>query len=192
MLKSQKISVQNELIKSFMAVLFSIIIAYIIHLIIGIPFTKTKLLISTVIPSVILPIFVIPNYKQKKQVIESNRLLRESLVEKSILVQEVHHRVKNNLSIILSLLHLQKQTPLCKENTEYCLSNFERRVQTISLAHAHILDSPDFSTLNISNFIQEQHELINLLVDNPYRQIKFHIDPINVKITLENAVPIGL
>ena len=192
MIITKNLSVQNEIIKSILAIILSVIIAYIIHFIVHLPFTITKLIISITIPTIVLPFFIIPNYKHRKAVFLAKEELNISLIEKTELVQEVHHRVKNNLSIILSLLHLQNQTSLCKENTELCYQNYERRVRTISMVHEHILKSPDYSNMDLRNFILEQKDIIITLVDNPYRQIEIDIAPIQLKIKLANTVPIGL
>jgi len=192
MIITKNISFQNEIIKSILAIILSVIITYIIHLIVHHPFTIYKLYKSITIPALVLPFFIIPNYKQKKAVFLAKEELNRSLIEKTELVQEVHHRVKNNLSIILSLLHLQKQTSLYKENTELCLQNYERRVRTISLVHEHILKSPNYSSMNLKDFIQEQKDILIPLVDNPYKQIELDIAPGQFKIKLANAVSIGL
>ena len=190
MIFTKNISIQNEIIKSIIAILLSSLISYIIHITFHVPFTRVKLILSLTIPTLVLPFFIIPAYIQKKIVFQTKQELKQSLEEKTELVREVQHRVKNNLSIILSLLHLQKQSPRCRNN--FSILNFERRVQTISLAHEHILNSPNYSSLELSEFIQAQKDNIIMFVDNPYRQIEYNLVPDIVRIKLANAVPIGL
>lgn len=193
MLTEPKISIKNELFKSIMAVLLSVSLTYIIStFLFDIPFTKIALLSSIIIPLLILPLFIIPNYKQKKKVIKTNRLLVKMVDEKNLLIHEVHHRVKNNLSIVLSLLHLQNQRPLYKTDLEYSRLNFERRIQTMSLVYDLILRSSNLATMNLRDFLLEQRDFIIDLIKNPYIHIDLITEPGNLTVSFANAIPIGL
>ncbi len=192
MLTKHKISIKNEILKCFLVVLASVLLAYILTSLFTIPFTSMVALRAFLIPLFILPFFIIPNYKQKKKIIETNLLLKEMVDEKDRLIHEVHHRVKNNLSIVLSLLHLQEQKTLYKINPEYSRLNFERRIQTMSLVYDHILKSANLATVNLKDFLLDQRDSIIDFVKNPYIQIKLDTEPNNLTVSLANAIPVGL
>ena len=65
-----------------------------------------------------------------------------SLNEKEILIREIHHRVKNNLQIITSLLHLQEDT--VNEEVAAVLRDIEGRVMSMAIIHENLYQSPHF------------------------------------------------
>ncbi len=186
------LSVRNEILKSLLAVVLSVIFVYVCSLICKVPYTITALFYSVVTPMVILPFFVIPNFMQKKKIINTNKILTELVDERNMLLYEVHHRVKNNLSIILSLLHLQHQKSFYVQNPEYSLLNFERRIQTMSLVYDLILRSSDLATMNLRDFLHKQRDLIVDIAKNPYIHIDLVTEPENLTVCLKNAIPVGL
>ncbi|MDA3937716.1 MAG: hypothetical protein PF693_00185 [Spirochaetia bacterium] len=172
---TQEISIRKEKIKSLLIIISSVIIAYIVYFILHLPFTISTLIIAITIPAIILPFPIILGYKYKKNMINAKRALEKSMEEKNVLLQEVHHRVKNNLSIILSLLHLRQSPASGNENDKLWFDNYERRIQTISLAHDHILNSSDFSTMHLGEFLLDQNSLIIPLMTDPYKPRLFSI-----------------
>jgi PAS domain S-box-containing protein len=114
-----------------------------------------------------------------------------SLKEKELLLQEIHHRVKNNLQIISSLLNLQESYVDDKEALGV-LQESQNRVLSMSMIHEMLYNSKDLSTINFLDYIQ------NLVYDlfNSYRlkteklELKLEVD--EIKLNIETAVPLGL
>ncbi len=87
----------------------------------------------------------------RNQLVRSSQELRASLREKEVLLQEVHHRVKNNLQVISSLISLQLR-PITDPASRDALRECQSRVQAISLIHAMLYRSKDFANVPFSEY----------------------------------------
>ncbi|WP_171832138.1 histidine kinase dimerization/phosphoacceptor domain -containing protein [Oceanispirochaeta sp. M1] len=85
---------------------------------------------------------------------QSNLKLEKLVEEKNILLQEVHHRVNNNLQMIISLLNLQGSRTEVNELKNY-LKEAVSRVQTIAMVHQMLYKSEDFSRINLKYYLQD-------------------------------------
>ncbi len=122
---------------------------------------------------------------------EAEKKLKSSLKEKEVLLKEVHHRVKNNLQLISSMIGLQMDG-LEDSNSLYMLEESERRIQSIALIHEHLYSSEDFEHINFSDYI-------SLLVENLYSSFQIYPGHIETKMELDEfsldidkAVPCSL
>ena len=117
--------------------------------------------------------------------------LKELLSEKEILLQEIHHRVKNNLQVISSLLDLQSQYIEEKVMQEIFRTS-QRRIKSMSLIHEQLYQSKNFSKVNFAEYLN------NLVVDlfDTYSintdkiTLRLNLDEINLNIT--TAINCGL
>ena len=121
---------------------------------------------------------------------QKKEILQRSLSEKEFLMKEIHHRVKNNLQIIASLLNLQSNA-LNDEKTRNIFRDTSNRIQSIAMVH-HKLYSDNLGTVNTKNYIPE---LVGLISDSYCTnereiEIKMNIAPLEFKI--DNAVYLGL
>lgn len=120
----------------------------------------------------------------------SQRETITSLKEKELLVAEIHHRVKNNLTVICSLINLQ----LAKtENIEAIeqMSNIKNRILSISKAHNMLYKTKDFAKVNIEDYLKD---LIDELKESFSHSgnISFELKISPVKLDVSKAVPLGL
>jgi len=122
---------------------------------------------------------------------EMENQIRSSLKEKEILIKEIHHRVKNNMQIISSLLNLQKQY-VEEEEAINVLQESQNRVKTMSLIHEKLYQSKDLTHINIADYIK------NLITDlfYSYAMEKEDIQQIleinDTDLNIETALPCGL
>ncbi|SCW37625.1 sensor histidine kinase [Mucilaginibacter sp. NFR10] len=118
---------------------------------------------------------------------DKNRLLDE----KDWLLKEVHHRVKNNLQIVMSLLNTQ--SAFLKNNAALAaIRESQNRVQAIALIHQKLYSSSNVAFIDIAVYI---NELVNYLADcydAHERGIRFEQQIERVKIDVAQAVPVGL
>jgi two-component sensor histidine kinase len=114
------------------------------------------------------------------------------LVEKDVLMKEIHHRVKNNLQIVSSLLSLQSS--FSKEGPESAqeLKKALMRINSMSILHKELYSGEDITRVNLQEYIQELFQQIRVFFDKDLK-LDFNID-INNTITLETekAIPLGL
>jgi len=119
-----------------------------------------------------------------------NELLRKLLQEKEWLVKEIHHRVKNNLQIVISLLNTQSAY-LEKGDALDAIRNSQHRMQTISLIHQKLYQSENLSTIDMSVYIRELIEYLSEgFSSNKNVVMDINISP--VKLDVSQAVPLGL
>jgi PAS domain S-box-containing protein len=123
---------------------------------------------------------------RKKQ----DQKLKKSLEEKEILLQEIHHRVKNNLAIISSLLELQKDG--VPEEVEQMLSSSQSRIKSIAKVHEKLYESTTLSNIPLSKYIEELSEEIQKAYTSKQKNISLEIDVIPLEVNINEAIPIGL
>ena len=117
-------------------------------------------------------------------------LIKKQDNEKKILLQEIHHRVKNNLQIITSLMSLQRNA-LNDQKTKQVLSDAMDRVRSIALIHDKIYKSKNINNVNMKDYI---HSLANDVILNfsKDQKIKLEIHASNGDTSLDTLVPVAL
>ena len=80
--------------------------------------------------------------------------LEKSLKEKEILLKEIHHRVKNNLQVVSSLLNIQSRYIKDPEALEY-FKQSQSRVQVMSLIHEKLYKSEDFTSIDFEQYLKQ-------------------------------------
>lgn len=121
-----------------------------------------------------------------------NVSLAGSLKEKETLLQEIHHRVKNNLQIISSILSLQN-VYVKDAQTQNTLRESINRIQSMSAIHETLYKSKDFSAINFPDYLLElTHNIITTYKSNPVLEIKVISNLSVLKLNIKQAVPCGL
>ena len=147
---------------------------------------KTPLYDSTGAVTGVLGIFwdVTDSMRQQEKV-------KKDLKEKEILLKEVHHRVKNNMQIISSLLNLQAQH-IKNQNAKKVFKESQDRVRSMALVHEHLYQSPSLSNIDFEDYI-------NHLIRGLYRsyrmdpaQISFNSKIANMTLSMDNTITCGL
>ena len=116
--------------------------------------------------------------------------LRALLEEKEILLKEIHHRVKNNLSMTINLIKLQK-SKIDDVKTKSTLTDIQERIFTMELLHKKLYESEDLNSISFKKYILELLEDMN----NTYgkdRNIKINSDVDDINMNIEYALPCGL
>ncbi len=125
---------------------------------------------------------------ERKQI---DRKIRDSLKEKEVLLQEVHHRVKNNLQVISSILNLQSSY-VSDPSTLDILQESQNRIKSMSFIHETLYRTTDFSSINFSEYIKSlSHNLIQ-----SYRlqncTVDFVADIDTIEMSIDQSIPCGL
>jgi two-component system, sensor histidine kinase PdtaS len=127
---------------------------------------------------------------KQKVITLKNKQLEKLLHENEWLLKEVHHRVKNNLQVVMSLLNSQSSY-LKDEEAVNAVMQSRNRVQAMSLIHQKLYKTENVSTINMPDYI---HELIDYLKDyaRPELHILFNLAIAAVELDVMEAVPVGL
>jgi PAS domain S-box-containing protein len=122
---------------------------------------------------------------------EAETRLQSSLVEKEVLLREVHHRVKNNLSVVDSLLSMQARY-IDDAAALRAISDSQRRIHTMSLIHEQLYQSQDVDKVDFCEYLQR-------LVGNLYSSTSFNTSQIELKLdinptllNIDTAISMGL
>lgn len=132
-------------------------------------------------------------YRQKQKssqlILEKNETLQHLVTEKEWLLKEVHHRVKNNLQTIMSLLELQLNT--VSRDAQFAIQTSQNRIYTTSLLHQKLYRSENLSSVNMQVYLTEliQHLRDTYGVNN---SILFTTNIAPVELDVTQGVPIGL
>lgn len=128
--------------------------------------------------------------EQQQQIQEKNQALEQLLVEKERLLKEIHHRVKNNLQIVMSLLNSQVAS-LKDKVALSAIQDSQNRVQAMALIHQKLYQAEGVARIPMNAYVEE---VVAYLQDTYalYRQVSFKlfIEPIELDVNL--AVPLGL
>ncbi|HXD91973.1 MAG TPA: histidine kinase dimerization/phosphoacceptor domain -containing protein, partial [Bacteroidia bacterium] len=123
--------------------------------------------------------------------IASETELREALREKEVLLKEVHHRVKNNLQVISSILNLQTSYVKDKE-TANILRECQNRIKTMAFIHESLYQTKDFSQINFSEYITNLVKNLFYSYDANQQKIKANFDVDTIFLNLDTSIPCGL
>ena len=117
--------------------------------------------------------------------------LTKSLKEKEVLLQEIHHRVKNNMQIISSLLSLQAAYTKSHE-AKAVLRDSQNKVRTMAIIHENLYSIHDFSRLEVSDYLENMvHSIVASYSPEP-EGIELEMSLEKVSLNLETALPLGL
>jgi PAS domain S-box-containing protein len=122
---------------------------------------------------------------------QQEALLKSALKEKEILLSEIHHRVKNNLQIIDSLLGMQSEK-LPDETTVSVLKESQNRVKSMALIHQILYESLDFSRIDFSSFIQLLTDNLSISYALDAEKIVIAIDADQVHLPIDISIPLAL
>ncbi len=118
-------------------------------------------------------------------------ILRTALHEKEILLKEVHHRVKNNMQIISSLLSLQAGKIDEGKTREYFRESINR-VQAMAQVHNQLYQSPDFTMININDYLSSVVSQLSAVYNIKSTPVTVDIEAEPIRMDISRAIPLGL
>ena len=117
--------------------------------------------------------------------------LQNSLKEKEVLLKEIHHRVKNNLQIITSLLYLQS-LKIEDAATQSIFKDSQNRVKSLALVHEKLYQSKDLARIDFSDYLKNLSSFIFTTYKTNISNLKIDYDLDEVFLSVEVSVPLGL
>jgi two-component sensor histidine kinase len=160
------------------------------------------LVITGLVLALLLAIAFYRNYKntqkanriiaqQQLETEEKKRIIENSLTEKETLLKEIHHRVKNNLQIISSLLNLQANRT-DDENLKKIMGEARNRISSMALIHQKIYQSGNLSSVDFQAYIEQMVQSIDTNFNNEKKDIKHEIHTNSIVLDIDTSIPLGL
>lgn len=160
------------------------------------------LAISLIVIFLIIIFFIIIFYKNsiknniklknKSQIIEQkNSLLQKTISEKDILIKEIHHRVKNNLQLVMCLLNIQYRKTKNKQIVEF-IEKSQARITSIALIHQNLYNTENLSKVDFNKYLAQLLDSITASQNENVEKIKFDIETNNINFDVQTAIPLGL
>lgn len=126
-----------------------------------------------------------------QEYLKEKQRVNVSLKEKEVLLKEVHHRVKNNLQIITSLLGLQSSF-ITDEKIKELFQHCQYRINSMAIVHEILYQDDDFSTVNLQVYLEK---LLGALLDSMKGQdhcFKLTIEAEEIEVGIDTIIPLGL
>jgi two-component system CheB/CheR fusion protein len=125
---------------------------------------------------------------------ESEEQIRTALRDKEVLLKEIHHRIKNNLQVIASLLGLQAGhlRGLADSKARAIIGEMENRIRTIARIHEMLYGSPDLARIEFAAYAKKMSKDLFAFYSVPAEQIHLKTDLHTESLTIGQAVPCGL
>lgn len=150
-------------------------------------------LIGGVVALLIIVSLAVNNIAQKKkanaEITAQKQTVSAALVERESLLKEIHHRVKNNLQIIASLLYLQSGK-FENEDFKKVLEEGQGRVRSMALIHQKLYENDDLKSIPFDEYLMELVSEIRASFGMP--KVSLNIEAENIYFDVDTAVPIGL
>jgi PAS domain S-box-containing protein len=134
-------------------------------------------------------------YEQAQQeIVERKRAeeqIKASLHEKEVLLKEIHHRVKNNLQVISSLLDLQT-TYIKDEQMRDLFTESQNRIRSMALVHEKLYQSPDLAQVDLAEYVRSLTAYLFQSHRGNRRTITLELDVCDTILDVDSAIPCGL
>jgi PAS domain S-box-containing protein len=122
---------------------------------------------------------------------EAEMKLLQSLAEKEVLLKEVHHRVKNNLQVVSSILSLQSAHVGDDKRLQDLLRDSRDRIRSMSFIHESLYQNKDFSSIDLAAYIEGLAR--NLMMSYSLTgKVELKTDLVRTDLVLDQAIPCGL
>ncbi len=128
---------------------------------------------------------------KNRQLFESNIRLERSVKQKQVLLQEVHHRVKNNLSTLKSLLFLQARASK-DEHVKAILTESQHRIQSMALVHENLYQDLEYDQVKFYDFTRQLFDSLVQTFQVPTAEVRYTIERNEIAVDVSTAIFLGL
>lgn len=119
------------------------------------------------------------------------KIVEQQAKDKEILLQEIHHRVKNNLQIISGLLELQKEE-LTDPASKAAFDEGQSRINSISLIHQNLYQNENLASIEFKKFVQDLSQQVKEVFESLSHKVNISINLQKQELDIDTAVPLGL
>jgi len=122
---------------------------------------------------------------------QADERIKASLREKEVMLREIHHRVKNNMQIILSLLRIQSRAVKDRETREM-FKQSQNRIRSMALIHEALYKSGDLAHIDIADYISRMTTHLLSIYREDLGEIEIDQDAGGIFLDINKAIPCGL
>jgi len=137
------------------------------------------------------PEYLVAIYSDITERKRAENVIKAALKEKEVLLREIHHRVKNNLQIIISLLNLQSKKITNKIALE-SLTESNTRIRAMSLIHEILYQSDDLAKIDFKAYINKLIKVVARAFTGSGGNISYSVTVAQIRLSVDDAVPIAL
>lgn len=130
-------------------------------------------------------------YRLYRKIKGQNNVITKALQDKSLLLKEIHHRVKNNLQVVSSLLRLQSKF-ITDENALEAIKDGRNRVQSMAILHQNLYRDEDITGVNMKVYFSNLVEGIFNSYNLSKEDIQLDLDIEDINLDVDTVIPIGL
>lgn len=126
-----------------------------------------------------------------KQLVRSQNKLEEALGERDLLLDTIHDRVRNNLTMVLALLELQLKGEAEKSNDEI-LKDSHSRIRSLALIHETMVQGESFEEVNLKNFAIKLSNRLQKSFESSQQNIEVSMNAEEIDVHIDRAVPVAM
>jgi PAS domain S-box-containing protein len=129
--------------------------------------------------------------KEIEEKLKAEEFIKQQLQEKEVLLKEIHHRVKNNMQIIISILNLQASFIKNKKIVDI-LQDSQSRIKTMALIHEKLYQAKDFSNIDFSEYVHNLLKYLFTSFKSPTQQVEYQINIEPYSLEIDTIISLGL
>ncbi|MCC5932483.1 MAG: tetratricopeptide repeat protein [Cyclobacteriaceae bacterium] len=156
---------------------------------------QKKLYLITAILAVLLftvsIVFAVKQYKLRKYLQIANNQIKITLEEKDSLMKEIHHRVKNNLQMVSSILSIQSRE-ISDQKALEAVNASKTRVQSMGLIHQFLYGEGEFRSIQMAAYVKNLTAYLLSAYCSPEKEVKIHTEIEELYLDVDTAIPLGL
>lgn len=152
---------------------------------------QNLIIIFTISGIIVLLIITFVLYRAYSTNKKSTAIIKAQNDEKTILIKEIHHRVKNNLSVISGILDLQKRS-IKDEKMLEIFKDAKSRINSMALVHINLYEQEDLTTINCQSYFENLYRTVNSAYKMSDKEISSTINCESVKINIDTLIPLAL
>ncbi len=153
--------------------------------------TQKQVSILAVVGVIILGLLSVFLFLSRKTIVKQQKQITRSLEEKETLLREIHHRVKNNLQVVSSLLRLQIRVTN-DDKVKKALNEGQARIESMSLIHQSLYQKENLASIQMKSYLEK----LTKSIFNTYRvsnnDVQLHLEIEDFNLSIDTVVPIGL
>jgi len=137
------------------------------------------------------PVGRVWSFRDVTERVKDEEKLRAALGEREVMLREIHHRVKNNIQIISSLLRLQSRY-IRDEKALELLDESQNRIRSMALIHEKLYQSQDLSRIDFSDYIAKMITHLFAIYKIEFSRIRHRVEAKGIQLDINRAIPCGL